>query len=249
MTFEILPSIDLRAGNVVDLYQGDFNRETVFSGGAEVWARRFLDAGARWIHVVDLDGSRGGAGANRALVDAVVRVARAAGARVELGGGIRSLETIDDALGRGVERVVIGTAAVEDPGLVSQAVTRFGAERVVVGVDSRNGYVTTRGWTERSQARATELVREMAARGVIRFVCTDVARDSTLTEPNFESLAEIAAATEARVIASGGVTTVDQIRRLRDLGLEGAIVGSAVYAGKLRLEDALVAAQREAAPC
>ena len=248
MTFEILPSIDLRGGRVVDLYQGDFNRETAFAGGAAEWAQRFLDAGARWIHVVDLDGSRDGAGANRALVGDVVRAARRVGASVELGGGIRSLETIEAALADGADRVVIGTAAVEHPELVHQAVERFGPEPIVVGIDSRDGYVTTRGWTERSQTRATQLAREMARCGAVRFVCTDVTRDSTLTAPNFESLAEIAAASEASVIASGGVTTVEQIERLRDLGLEGAIVGSALYAGRLRLEDALVVA-REPAKC
>jgi phosphoribosylformimino-5-aminoimidazole carboxamide ribotide isomerase len=240
--FEILPSIDVRGGKVVDLYQGDFNRETVYDDPAEEVARRFAAAGARWIHVVDLDGSRDGAGQNRPLVERIAAIARGAGVRLELGGGIRSLETIDATLALGVARVVIGTAAVEQPQLVAEAVRRFGQEAIVVGIDSRDGMVATRGWTAGTAVRATELARQMAGLGVIRFVCTDITRDSTLTEPNFASLEELARASSAAVIASGGVTTVEQVRRLKTLGLEGAIIGSALYAGKLRLEDALAAA-------
>ncbi|HET7772012.1 MAG TPA: 1-(5-phosphoribosyl)-5-[(5-phosphoribosylamino)methylideneamino]imidazole-4-carboxamide isomerase [Chloroflexota bacterium] len=248
MSFVILPSIDVRAGRVVDLYQGDFAKETVFDESAEAWARRFVEAGAAWIHVVDLDGSRDGTGRNRALVAAIGRVAHAAGAQLELGGGIRSLDAIEAARETGADRVVIGTAAVENPQLVEEAVTRFGAETIAVGIDSREGIVTTRGWTEGSGKRTTELAREMEQRGCIRLICTDVTRDSTLTAPNFESLREIASATKSRVIASGGVTTVEQIRQLREGGLEGAIVGSALYAGRLTLEEALAAARGEVAP-
>jgi phosphoribosylformimino-5-aminoimidazole carboxamide ribotide isomerase len=243
--FEILPSIDVRGGKVVDLYQGDFNRETVYEDTAEQVARQFAQAGTRWIHVVDLDGSRDGTGQNRSLVERIAAVAREAGIRLELGGGIRSLETIEAALGLGVTRVVIGTAAVEQPQLVTDAVRRFGAEAIVVGIDSRDGIVATRGWTEGSGIRATDMARQMAERGAVRFVCTDITRDSTLTEPNFASLEEIAGASRASVIASGGVTTVEQVRRLKGLGLEGAIIGSALYAGKLRLEDALATAAEQ----
>lgn len=243
MTFTILPSIDLRGGQVVDLYQGDFAKETVYEDAAEAWATRFLKAGAAWIHVVDLDGSRDGTGQNRAIVEAIARAAHACGARLELGGGIRSLDAIEAAREAGADRVVIGTAAVENPQLVEDAVKRSGAEAIVVGIDSRDGIVTTRGWTEGSRVRTTELARKMEERGCIRFVCTDVTRDSTLTAPNFESLQEIAASTSGKVIASGGVTTWDQITRLRSLGLEGAIVGSALYAGRLTLEHALAAAR------
>src|SRR5688500_4885563 len=213
MSFVILPSIDLRDGRVVDLYQGDFAKETVFDEAAEAWARRFGQAGASWIHVVDLDGSRDGTGRNRALVEAIGRVARESGAQLELGGGIRSLEAIEAARAAGADRVVIGTAAVENPQLVGDAVDRFGAEAIVVGIDSRDGIVTTRGWTEGSGKRTANLAREMEQRGCVRFVCTDVTRDSTLTAPNFESLREIATATTGHVIASGGVTTAEQLRQ------------------------------------
>ena len=247
MSFVILPSIDLRGGRVVDLYQGDFAKETVYEEAAEAWARRFVEAGASWVHVVDLDGSRDGTGRNRALVEAIARVVRAAGVQLELGGGMRSLEHIRAGRDAGADRIVLGTAAVEAPQLVEAAVKEFGAEAIVVGIDSRDGIVTTRGWTEGSGKRTVDLAREMEQRGCVRFVCTDVARDSTLTAPNFDSLREIAAATTGHVIASGGVTTAEQIRQLCALGLEGAIVGSALYAGRLTLEEALAAARGEAA--
>lgn len=247
MTFTILPSIDLRGGRVVDLYQGDFLKETVFEEAAEAWAHRFIAAGATWIHVVDLDGSRDGTRRNRVLVEAIGRIAHAGGGQLELGGGIRTIEAVEAARTAGADRVVIGTAAVENPQLVADAVTRFGAEAIVVGIDSREGIVTTRGWTEGSQKRTSDLAREMEQLGCIRFVCTDVTRDSTLTAPNFESLQEIAASTAGRVIASGGVTTGEQIVRLRELGLEGAIVGSALYAERLTLEDAIAAASGDLA--
>ena len=243
--FEILPSIDIRGGNVVDLYQGDFNRETVYADTSEEVAQRFIASGAHWIHIVDLDGSRDGSGANRALIRQIATVAAPAGAKLELGGGIRSLEAIERALADGMTRVIIGTAAVEQPDMVTQAIDRFGAEAIVVGIDSRGGMVATRGWTAASQLPATTLAQQMIERGVVRFICTDITRDSTLTEPNFEALADLARAAStsgASVIASGGVTTVDQVRRLRSLGLEGAVIGSALYAGKLKLEDALSAA-------
>jgi phosphoribosylformimino-5-aminoimidazole carboxamide ribotide isomerase len=245
-TFDILPSIDVRGGKVVDLYQGDFNRETVYDDPAEAVARRFVDAGANWIHIVDLDGSRDGSGANREIVRQIVRLAAPTGVRLELGGGIRSLDAITQALDDGLARVIIGTAAVEEPDLVSRAVERFGSEAVIVGIDSRGGMVATRGWTQASRTPATALAEQMVERGVMRFICTDITRDSTLTEPNFDALAGVASAVapaNASVIASGGVTTVEHVRRLVSLGLEGAIIGSALYAGRLRLEDALAAAK------
>ena len=243
--FEILPSIDVRGGKVVDLYQGDFAQETVYNDAAETVARRFVDAGCRWIHMVDLDGSRDGTGRNKGIIRRVSEVAKRSGVRLELGGGIRSLDAVAAALELGVDRAVIGTAAVEQPEMVGEAVVRFGADAIVVGIDSRDGLVATRGWTAGSTVRAAALARQMVDRGVVRFVCTDITRDSTLTEPNFASLEEIALAVAdsgARVIASGGVTTVEQVRRLKDAGLEGAIIGSALYVGKMRLEDALAAA-------
>jgi phosphoribosylformimino-5-aminoimidazole carboxamide ribotide isomerase len=241
--FVVLPSIVIRQGRVVDLFQGDYAQETVYEEAAESVANRFLQEGARWIHVVDLDGSQAGSPANRALVRRVVDVARAAGAQVELGGGIRSLETARAALESGVTRVIIGTAAVERPELVQEAVQELGTEAVVVGLDARKGVVSTRGWTQDAAVRATDLAQRMVGMGVVRFVYTDIDRDSTLTGPNFDETDALARSTGAAVIASGGVTTAEQIARLARMGLEGAIVGSALYAGKITVKDALAAAQ------
>lgn len=242
--FTILPAIDIRRGRVVDLFQGDYAQETVYDEAADAVARRFVEEGAAWIHVVDLDGSQAGSPANRALVQRIVAIATAAGAQVELGGGIRSLETARASLDTGVSRVIFGTAAVERPELVREAVRTFGAESVVAGIDARQGIVATRGWTRSGELRAVDLARQMVALGVARFIYTDIERDSTLTGPNFEEVAALARAVPVPVIASGGVTTAAQIARLAQMGLEGAIVGSALYAGKITLPAAIAAAKR-----
>lgn len=239
--FDVLPSIDLRAGRVVDLYQGDYAQETVYETTPEAVAADFVRDGARWIHIVDLDGARSGSPANR---DAVRRIAAtAAGVRLELGGGIRSLEAARAALELGVTRVIFGTAAVERPQLVAEAVRALGPRAVVVGIDARQGMVATRGWTEASSVSAITLAQQLARLGVERFIYTDIARDSTLTEPNFAELEAMQQAVPARIIASGGVTSAEQVTRLVGLGLEGAIIGSALYAGKITLAQALAAAR------
>ncbi|MDQ3700604.1 MAG: 1-(5-phosphoribosyl)-5-[(5-phosphoribosylamino)methylideneamino]imidazole-4-carboxamide isomerase [Chloroflexota bacterium] len=240
--FDILPSIDVRAGRVVDLYQGDYAQETVYTATAEGVAGAFVRDGARWIHVVDLDGSRHGRPANRELVQRIAALAGAAGVKLELGGGIRSLDAARAALDAGAARVIFGTAAVERPQLVAEAVSTFGAPAVVVGIDARDGMVATRGWTQASPRRAIDLAKEMIDLGATRFIYTDIARDSTLTEPNFAELEALARAVSGSVIASGGVTTTEQVARLARLPLEGAIIGSALYAGKITLPEALAAA-------
>lgn len=245
---DILPSIDLRAGRVVDLFQGDYDRETVYDDTADAVADRFVGGGARWIHIVDLDGSREGTPANAPIVRRIAERAARAGVRVELGGGIRSLDAARAALDLGVARVIFGTVAAERPEVVEEAVRTLGAEAVVVGIDARAGVVATRGWTAASGRRAVDLAGQMAAAGVVRFIYTDITRDSTLTEPNFAEVDALNRAVDAAVIASGGVTTVDQVRRLAALGLEGAIIGSALYAGRITLEAALAAAGSGARP-
>jgi phosphoribosylformimino-5-aminoimidazole carboxamide ribotide isomerase len=242
--FLILPAIDVRQGRVVDLFQGDYARETVYEEAAEAVARRFLADGAEWLHVVDLDGAQAGSPANRALVQRIAAIAAESRVNVELGGGIRSLETARAALETGIARVIFGTAAVERPELVREAVDTFGAEAVVAGIDARQGIVATRGWVQSSQVRAIDLAQRMVDLGVTRFIYTDVERDSTLSEPNFEEVASLARAVPAHVIAAGGVTTAEQIARLAQMELEGAIVGSALYAGKITLPEALAAAKR-----
>jgi phosphoribosylformimino-5-aminoimidazole carboxamide ribotide isomerase len=229
----------------VDLLQGDYQRETVYDVGAEVVAQQFVDAGARWVHVVDLDGAKAGRPANTQVVEQVARVVAQRGAKLQLGGGIRSLEAARAALNLGASRVVVGTAAVEHPELVQAMVGELGAEAIVVAVDARDGVVATRGWTRGSGERAIGVARRMVSSGVVRLIYTDISRDSMLAGPNFDELRELSQATSAAIIASGGITTVDQVRQLAAMRLEGAIVGSALYAGRITLRDALMAADGE----
>ncbi len=237
---EIIPAIDLRGGVVVRLLQGNYDRQTTFDDDPVRVARCFETDGAPRIHVVDLDGAREG---RRTQAGEVRAVAAAVGVPVQLGGGLRSPGDLADAFADGVDRVVLGTAAVEEPALVKQALAAHGAERVVVGIDARDGVVSVAGWTESSEIAATDLLERMAGLGARRFVYTDITRDGTLTSPNFAAVREMIeradAAGGARVVASGGIAEIAHLRTLAELGAEGAIVGSAIYRGALDLAVAV----------
>lgn len=236
---EVIPAIDLKDGACVRLYQGDFERETVFSRDPAETALRWERAGASRIHVVDLEGSRSGVPTNLASIRAIVA---AASAPVQVGGGVRTAETARMLLEAGVERVVLGTAAVEEPELVRLLCQRWGSERVVVAVDARDGKVAIKGWTEDTPVDATELVKEMSGLGARRFLYTDISRDGTMTSPNFDAVAELVRRSGASVIASGGVSRVEDIRRLAETGAEAVIVGRALYEGSVGLAEAIEAA-------
>lgn len=236
MTFTIYPAIDLRHGRCVRLIQGDFNRETVFSDDPVAVAERWAAAGAEWLHVVDLDAA-GGDGDNLASVHAICA---AVAVPVQMGGGMRALADIERAFAAGVRRAVIGTAAVESPAMVAAAVAKFG-EHVAVGLDGREGVARTRGWREDGAVTLLELGKRMKGLGVARFIYTDIGRDGMLDEPNYRGLVELIAATQRPVIASGGVATVDQVRKLKANGAEGVILGKALYTGAVLLESALKA--------
>ncbi len=236
---EVIPAIDLRGGAVVRLLQGDYARQTTFDDDPVRAARRFEADGAPRIHVVDLDGAREG---RRTQRDEVRAVAAAVGVPIQLGGGLRSQADVAEALADGAERVALGTAAIKEPALVAEALAAHGAERVVVGIDARDGVAAAEGWTESGAVAATDLLERMADLGVRRFIYTDIARDGALTSPNFAAagdMIERAAARGARVIASGGVADVAHLRRLAELGAEGAIVGSALYRGAVDLASAV----------
>jgi len=234
---DILPAIDLKDGRCVRLYQGDFAQATVYSDDPVSIARQWEEQGAARLHVVDLDGAKAGRPAN---IDAVLAIVSAVRIPVQLGGGLRREEDINAALMLGVERVILGTAAVESADLVSRVVARFGAQ-IIVGVDARDGMVATAGWTNTADVRAVDLIEHMAALGVQRFVYTDIARDGTLTEPNFAALAQLIRPGGPAIIASGGIARIEHLTRLAALGAEGAIVGKALYDGLFRLPDALAA--------
>lgn len=234
---EIIPAIDLKDGRCVRLYQGDFAQATVYSDDPVATARRWEEQGAARLHVVDLDGAKAGRPGN---IDAVLAIVNAVRIPVQLGGGLRREEDIDAALALGVERVILGTAAVESAELVSRVVARFG-EQVIVGVDARDGLVATAGWTTTADVRAAELIQRMASLGVQRFIYTDIARDGTLTEPNFSALASLVSPAGPAIVASGGIARIEHLTRLAALGVEGAIIGKALYAGAIELPAALAA--------
>ena len=239
----VIPTIDLRGGKCVRLYQGDFDRETVYSEEPDVEGRRWADMGASWIHIVDLDGARSGVPTN---LDIVGRIVATSGVQVQLGGGIRTLDAARKAIGLGVARVIVGSAAVNSPGMVAELCQEAGAEAVVVGVDARDGYAVVDGWARETSVTASELIDRMVQVGVRRFMYTDVARDGTLTEPNFRGIEALANETDVRLLVAGGIASVDHLVAISQLGVEGAIIGRALYTGDIDLREALEAVDREA---
>ena len=232
---EIIPAVDLKDGRCVRLYQGDFSRETLSEEPLGV-ALRWQEQGAPRLHIVDLDGAATGQPANIAIVRAIASQARIP---LQVGGGVRDLDTARLLLEAGAQRVVLGTAAVERPDFVRQALTELGPEALVVSVDARDGRVAVRGWKEESQVQAPALLRQMAELGVRRFVYTDIAQDGTLTQPNFDAVAEVVSTVDCAVIAAGGISSVKHLLRLAELGVEGAVVGTALYTGAIDLPEAV----------
>ncbi len=237
----VIPAIDIKDGKCVRLYQGDYRRMTVYSNHPAAMAVRWQEEGARYLHLVDLDGAAKGRPVN---LDVVRQVVREVTVPVELGGGIRTLQAIEDVLALGVSRVVLGTAAVEDRDLIARAAFRWG-EQIVVGIDARDGLVATHGWQQTSERSALDLAREMVEVGVRRFIYTDIRQDGTLTEPGYDSTLELVVGVPVPVIASGGVSRVEHLLKLQTIGVEGAIVGRALYAGTLDLREALAALRAE----
>ena len=232
---EVIPAIDLKGGKCVRLYQGDYNQETVFSEDPIAVARHWQSLGARRLHIVDLDGAAKGELCHTSLI---TEIARSVTIPLQLGGGLRRMEAIAQALELGVARAILGTAAIEDHALIQEACRRFG-NRIIVSIDARDGYVATRGWQERTTVTAIELVEQMASLGVGRFIYTDIARDGTLTEPNFDAVAELVTKTSLPIIASGGIASLEHLKKLAQLGVEGAIVGRALYTRDIDLKKAL----------
>jgi phosphoribosylformimino-5-aminoimidazole carboxamide ribotide isomerase len=232
---EIIPAIDLRGGNCVRLYQGDYEQETIFSTDPVEVALEWQSLGAPRLHLVDLDGAAAGEPQN---LDVVTQIASTVWLSTQLGGGIRTPETVERVLRAGVDRIILGTAAIENPELIEEMCRRFG-EAIIIAIDARESYVATHGWRELTITTVSELIQSMAAVGARRFIYTDISRDGTLTEPNFESIASLVASTGLPIIASGGISSVAHLRKLKQLGVEGAIVGRALYTGDINLKRAL----------
>ncbi len=234
----VFPAIDLRGGQCVRLRQGDYNQETVFGGDPAEMARRWVAQGAAYLHLVDLDGARQGRPVNGASVQAIVE---AAGVPCQLGGGLRTEADVDLALGWGVSRVIIGTRALENPTWLEDLCRRWPG-RIVLGLDALDGLLATGGWLHLSGKSALEFARDCSDWPLAALVATDISRDGMLDGPNLNALAELAGAVPIPVIASGGVTTADDVRRLAQLGLAGCIIGRALYEGRLELRQAIAAA-------
>ncbi|HVU70965.1 MAG TPA: 1-(5-phosphoribosyl)-5-[(5-phosphoribosylamino)methylideneamino]imidazole-4-carboxamide isomerase [Ktedonobacteraceae bacterium] len=236
----LFPAIDIKDGQCVRLYQGDYAQMTVYASDPVEVARRWQAAGASWLHVVDLDGAQEGHPVNTALI---ARICQETDLQVEVGGGLRSLDDIARTLAAGVQRVILGTAVLTNRSLLEQALQRWD-ERIVVGLDARAGLVAISGWRETSQIKATELARELSAAGVRRFIYTDIARDAAMQGPNLaalRSMLDALALANARssLIASGGVSSLEDLKRLAELDVEGAIIGKALYVGAIDLAEAV----------
>jgi len=238
----VIPAIDLADGKCVRLRQGDMDQQTVYSDSPADMARHWEQQGAEILHVVDLDGAMGGQSANLPSIEAIVN---AISIPVELGGGLRTVEDVRRVLGLGVNWVIMGTSALRQPEQLKAALAEF-ADRIIVGIDARDGKVAVSGWTETSDISAVDLAREMEAIGVQRLICTDIATDGMMVGPNIESLRSIAEAVSIEVIASGGVSKLADIvalKALEPLGIIGAITGKALYEGTLDLREAIQAGQ------
>lgn len=233
---EIIPAIDIRGGRCVRLYQGDYDRETVFDEDPVTAALTWYSQGARWLHVVDLDGAVAGEPKNMGVIEQIIREG---GPLIELGGGIRQEEVAERLLHQGVSRLILGTAAIENGELVEKLCRRFG-EAIAVSLDARAGKIAIHGWQKNTAIDVVQLSRDMADAGVRRFIYTDIRRDGTLTEPNFDMIKGLIAETNVPVIVAGGISRLEHLRRIKELGAEGAIIGKALYTGDINLGEAII---------
>lgn len=235
----IFPAIDLYDGKAVRLYKGDYKNMTVYSDDPLSVARDFEAAGATHVHMVDLEGAKDGTTPN---LDIVARVARETSLFVEIGGGIRSMETVKKYADAGVRRVILGTAAVNDPDFLRAAVAEYG-ELISVGADVKDGYIAIKGWLEQSNVTLDEFVSQMQSIGVRHMICTDISRDGAMRGTNLELYRQLSAKYSMDITASGGVSTLEDVRALREMELYGAIIGKAYYTGDIKLSEALEVAK------
>ena len=231
----IFPAIDLYEKQAVRLFKGDYAQKTVYSDDPPRVALDFKAAGASHIHLVDLEGARDGTTPN---LDTVMKIKEASGLFCEIGGGIRSMETVRAYLDRGIDRVILGTAAVKDPDFLKAALGAYG-EKIAVGIDIKDGYVAISGWTEKSTADAFDFCGAMEKIGVKTVICTDISKDGAMRGTNLELYRALTRRFGINITASGGVSTVDDVRALRDMGLYGAIIGKAYYTGAIDLKEAI----------
>ena len=235
----IFPAVDLYEGKAVRLVQGDYARMTVYEDDPLNAALRFREAGAKWVHLVDLEGARDGTTPN---LETVLRIRRESGLKAEIGGGIRSMETVDKYLSEGLDRVILGTAALEDEDFLMQALARYGA-RIAVGVDILDGQVAVRGWREKSGTDAFSFCEKLQEMGLSTLISTDISRDGAMRGANRALYRELQEKFSMNIVASGGVSSLDDVRALASLRLYGAIIGKALYTGDIDLKEAIEVAE------
>lgn len=231
----LFPAIDIKNGKCVRLTQGDYNKEKIYNDSPVEVAADWEKQQAAYLHIVDLDGAKTGVSINKASIEAI---SKQASIPIQLGGGIRSMSVIQEYITAGVDRVIIGTAAINDKAFLREAVDAYGS-KVAVSIDARNGYVATNGWTSTSTVKAIDLVKELESLGVETIVYTDILKDGMLQGPNFKELQEINEATTMNVIASGGISSPADVEKLKSLDLYGAIIGKALYDGTMNFKDLL----------
>ena len=235
----LFPAIDLYEGKAVRLFKGDYAQMTVYSHNPVDIARDFESAGATWVHLVDLEGAKDGTTPN---LNVVRQIANETSLSTEIGGGIRNMETVRTYLENGVDRVILGTAAVNDEAFLKEAIAAYGS-RIAVGVDVKDGFVAIKGWTENSQYTCFDFCRKMVDLGVAYLICTDISKDGAMQGTNRELYRDLSREFSVNITASGGVSTLDDVRALRKLDLYGAIIGKAYYTGAITLKEALEAAK------
>ena len=233
---EIIPAVDIRGGKCVRLYQGDYNKETVFDDDPMTAALTWYSQGAKWLHIVDLDGAVAGEPQNMGVVE---EITKESGLLIELGGGIRQEKVAEKLLKQGVSRIILGTTAIENQELVKKLCHQFG-EAIAVSLDARDGKIAIHGWQKDTVFEILQLSREMVDAGVKRLIYTDIKRDGTLTEPNFDMITKLINEANVPIIVAGGLSKLEHLGRLKELGVEGAIIGKALYTGDIDLGEAII---------
>ncbi|MBI49816.1 MAG: 1-(5-phosphoribosyl)-5-[(5-phosphoribosylamino)methylideneamino]imidazole-4-carboxamide isomerase [Chloroflexi bacterium] len=231
---EVIPAIDILDGKCVRLFQGDYDKETIFSDYPIDIAKRWESYGAQRLHLIDLDGAKNGKPINQSTI---VEISQSVDIPIQVGGGIRDFRTVEKYIQDGIDRVIVGTAAVRDPDLISKTIEIFGEESVMVSIDAKDGVVAVDGWIKSSKISVFDLMDDIVDTGLKRFMYTDISRDGTLSEPNYGSIEDILEYSPMKMLAAGGISSIDDLNKLKIIGVEGAIVGRAIYTGDIVLSE------------
>ncbi|MFL2665178.1 MAG: 1-(5-phosphoribosyl)-5-[(5-phosphoribosylamino)methylideneamino]imidazole-4-carboxamide isomerase [Dehalococcoidia bacterium] len=233
---EIIPAIDIKDGKCVRLFQGNYSKEKVFGEDLIEIASKWIKLGAKRLHIVDLDGAKNGIRKNNVIVKELIDFCDIP---IQLGGGIRKFSDAEELFKLGVDKIIFGTAAVENPNEISRSIEKFGAEFIIVGIDTKNGMAQTEGWLVNSEMSSNKLFKDMINLGVDQFIYTDITRDGTLSEPNYNHIVEILENFRVKLTVAGGIATIENLEKLKNIGAHSAISGMALYEGKINLEEAI----------